>query len=151
MATNNSCDYVPTQYNTQTGGASGTLNNVSPGSSGQVLTSNGASSQPTFQSSGLIVAVTELNHASSTYVVLSTDYFLSCDTSGGVLTINFPNAPATGRVYVIKDKTGSALASNITLTTVGGSVTLDGATSYVMNANYQSVSLLFNGTVYEIF
>lgn len=151
MVTNNSCNYSPTQYNTQTGGANGTLNNVSPGTSGFVLTSNGASAQPTYQSSGLIVAVTELNHASSPYTVLSTDYFLSCDVSGGVLTINLPNAPSTGRVYIIKDKGGNALTSNITVTTVGGTVTLDGATTYVMNANYQSISVLFNGTVYEIF
>jgi len=51
MGTNNSCDYSPTQYNVQTGGANGTLNNVSPGTSGQVLTSNGASAQPSFQTS----------------------------------------------------------------------------------------------------
>jgi hypothetical protein len=49
MVTNNSCDYQPTQYNVQTGGANGTLNNVAPSTSGFVLTSNGASSQPTFQ------------------------------------------------------------------------------------------------------
>jgi hypothetical protein len=49
MVTNNSCDYQPTQYNVQTGGIQGTLNNVAPGISGTVLTSTGATSQPTFQ------------------------------------------------------------------------------------------------------
>jgi hypothetical protein len=49
MVTNNSCDYSPTQYNVQTGGAQGTLNNVVPAATGTVLTSNGPSSQPTFQ------------------------------------------------------------------------------------------------------
>jgi len=49
MATNNSSNYRPTQYNTQTGGANGTLNDIAPGTSGYVLTSNGASAQPTFQ------------------------------------------------------------------------------------------------------
>lgn len=49
MVTNNSCDYQPTQYNVQTGGTQGTLNNVAPGVLGTVLTSNGATSQPTFQ------------------------------------------------------------------------------------------------------
>jgi hypothetical protein len=49
MPTINSCDYSPVQYNTITGGANGQINNVSPGTSGQVLTSNGSSSQPTFQ------------------------------------------------------------------------------------------------------
>lgn len=49
MATNNSSDYSPTQYNVQTGGASGTLNNVAPSStSGFPLISQGSSSQPIF-------------------------------------------------------------------------------------------------------
>lgn len=49
MATNNSCDYKPTQYNIQTGGASGTLNNVAPSAtSGIPVISQGSSSQPVF-------------------------------------------------------------------------------------------------------
>jgi len=121
------------------------------GTAGWVLTANSAA-PPSWQSAGTQpFTITELNHASSTYVVLSTDYFLSCDTSGGVLQINLPNAPATGRPFVIKDKTGSAAASNITVTTVGGTVTIDGATTFVMNANYQSINLTFNGTVYEVY
>ena len=48
MVTNNSCDYSPVQYNTLTGGSNGTINNVSPGTSGQVLTSAGASALPTW-------------------------------------------------------------------------------------------------------
>jgi hypothetical protein len=37
MATINSCDYAPTQYNVQVGGASGTLANISPSTSGFVF------------------------------------------------------------------------------------------------------------------
>lgn len=49
MVTNNSCNYDPTQYNVQTGGASGALNNVAPSAtSGVPLISQGASSQPAF-------------------------------------------------------------------------------------------------------
>lgn len=49
MATNNSCDYSPTQYNVQVGGASGTLSNVAPSStSGIPLVSGGSSSNPSF-------------------------------------------------------------------------------------------------------
>lgn len=49
MVTNNSCDYQPTQYNVQTGGTSGTLNNVAPSAtSGVPVISQGASSQPVF-------------------------------------------------------------------------------------------------------
>lgn len=52
MATNNSCDYVPTQFNVQSGGASGTLSNIAPSTAGFVLTSNGGAAQPTFQAGG---------------------------------------------------------------------------------------------------
>lgn len=49
MVTNNSCDYSPTQYNVQTGGANGTLNNVAPSAtSGVPVISQGSSSQPVF-------------------------------------------------------------------------------------------------------
>lgn len=49
MVTNNSANYRPTQYNVQTGGASGTLNNVAPSAtSGVPVISQGSSSQPVF-------------------------------------------------------------------------------------------------------
>ena len=62
-----------------------------------------------------------------------------------------PNAPATGRTYIIKDKVGLAGTSNITVTTVGGAVTIDGATTFVLNTAYESVNVIFNGTSYEIY
>lgn len=88
--------------------------------------------------------------ASSPYVVLGTDYYLSVDTSVAI-TIQLPDAPTTGRTFVIKDATGNAAANNISVTTVGGVVNIDGAATYPMNVNYQSIQLLFNGTSYEIF
>ena len=49
MAQNNSCNYKPTQYNVQTGGASGALNDVAPNAtSGVPLISQGSSAQPIF-------------------------------------------------------------------------------------------------------
>jgi len=47
---NNDLDYTLSQYAILTGGANNTLNNVLPGVSGTVLTSNGVSAQPSFQS-----------------------------------------------------------------------------------------------------
>lgn len=49
MATNNAADYSPTQYNVQTGGANGTLNDVTPSATtGVPVISQGSSSQPIF-------------------------------------------------------------------------------------------------------
>jgi hypothetical protein len=85
------------------------------------------------------------------YVVAAGDDFLGVDCSGGAIQINLPNAPATGRVFIVKDSTGSAATHNITVTTVGGVVNIDGATTFVMNTNFQSVQVLFDGSTYQIF
>lgn len=88
----------------------------------------------------------------TTYVVLSTDYYISCDPSGGAITLQFPNAPTFKRLWVVKDRTGSAAVNNITLTTPGGTVTFDGLTSYIMNSNYEALNLLANSTpTYEVY
>lgn len=87
----------------------------------------------------------------SPYVVGATDEYISVDSSAGAITVQLPNAPATGRVYYIKDQKGSAATHNITITTVGGVVTIDGGTSFVMNTAYESASVIFNGTSYEVF
>jgi hypothetical protein len=83
------------------------------------------------------------------YNVLTTDYAVEVDTSSA-RTIRLPNAPTTGQVFVIKDITGSAGSNNISLTTVGGVVTIDGATTKTMNVNYASVTVFFSGTAYFI-
>ncbi len=85
------------------------------------------------------------------YVVLPTDEFLGVNTTTLAITIKLPNAPTTGRVYFVKDVTGLSPIHNITLTTVGGVVDIDGATTFVMNSSFEAVSLLFNGTEYLIF
>ena len=79
-----------------------------------------------------------------------TNYIIEVDTSSA-RTINLPNAPTTGKSYVIKDVVGSATANNITVTTPGGTVTIDGATSYSIASNYASINVYFNGTSYFIF
>lgn len=85
------------------------------------------------------------------YNVLPTDQYLGVDTSGGAITVRLPNGPATGTFYIVKDRSGTSLANPITVTTVGGVVNIDGATSYTINSAYQSINVLFNGTSYEVF
>ena len=92
------------------------------------------------------------NVSTSPYTVLSTDQYLSVDTSSIPITLNFPNAPTFKREWVIKDRTGNAAANNITITTPGGTVTFDGSTTYLINSNYGSVNLIANATpTYEVF
>lgn len=101
--------------------------------------------------SGSVTSITFVNFGMSPYTVLGTDQYLSVDTTGGVVVIDLPNAPVTGRVITIKDAVGNAAVNQITVTTVGGVVTIDGVTSYPMNVNYQSIELIFDGTKYEVF
>jgi hypothetical protein len=97
-----------------------------------------------------IVSYTGITNASTPYTVIATDYYISCNVTAGVISVLLPNAPTTGRTFVIKDKVGLAASNNITVTTVGGVVTIDGATTFVMNTAYQAVNLVFNGTSYEL-
>ncbi len=85
------------------------------------------------------------------YTVLSTDYYISCDVADAALTLKFPNAPTTNRIWIVKDLQGAASTNNISITTVGGIVTIDGAATYKIASNFGSIQLLFNGTSYEVF
>lgn len=97
-----------------------------------------------------LTPITPVTFSESPYTVLATDQFLSVDTAGGAITLNFPNSTSAGRGIIVKDATGHALANNITYTTPGGVVLFDGATSGVLNTNYQSNTFVFSGTKYEI-
>lgn len=123
-----------------------------------VLGANSGSSGIITSASGNTITITLVgdvpnykNINTSPYVVLNSDYYLSCDTTSIPITLEFPNSPAQFQYFVVKDRTGNSFTNNITLTTVGGAVLIDGSTSYVINTNYESVELLFNGTSYEIF
>lgn len=95
--------------------------------------------------------LTYISTTDATYTVLSTDQFVSVDASGGAKQVNLPNTTDTGRVVYIKDQGGDAGSNNIIVTTPGGSVTIDGSTTFVMNTAYQSIAVIFNGTNYEVF
>lgn len=99
----------------------------------------------------LNVAFSYTNVNTTPYVVTATDYYLSVDCSGGAITVQLPNAPTNFRTFVVKDRTGNAGANNITVTTVGGAVNIDGAATFVMNTNFEAIQLIFNGTTYEIY
>lgn len=112
---------------------------VTPGVNSIVISGSGT----------IVYGYTNVN--TSPYVVLVDDDYISVDSSGGAITIQLPNAATLGKTFIIKDRTGSAGTNNITVTTVGGAVNIDGATTFVMNTNYQAISIIGNSTTYEIF
>lgn len=85
------------------------------------------------------------------YIATATDYYISCDSSANTITIQLPDNPTQFREFVIKDRTGKAALNNIFVTTVSGSVKIDGTAIYSIAGNYGAIQLLFNGSSYEIF
>jgi len=85
------------------------------------------------------------------YVVISTDTYISVDCTGSAITVKLPDAATLHTLYIVKDRLGGAAAKNITITTVTGATLIDGATSFVMNTNYQAINIIGNGTSYELY
>lgn len=135
------------------GAVSPTTNNINVlGGTGITVVGNPGTSTLTISTTGITnLTYVGIAHTDSPYTVLTSDDYISCDVTSGVITAKLPNAPATGKVYIFKDKVGLAATSNITITTVGGSVDIDGATSFAMNTAYESISVIFNGSSYEVY
>jgi hypothetical protein len=81
------------------------------------------------------------------------DHYIGVDTSGGAITINLPDGTSSvnanqDQSFIIKDVSGDAGTNPITITTVGGTVTIDGATSKLINVAYGALTIKFDGTNY---
>ncbi len=134
---------IANQYTADTGTAVPVANNLNIfGDSASILTS-ASGDTVTINFTPFIRTVN-----TTPYVVVAIDFFLAVDASGGAITIHMPNTTTTGRMFVVKDYLGQANINNIIITTPGGVALFDGFTAYTMNAQYQSVNLIFDGTNY---
>lgn len=71
--------------------------------------------------------------------------FISIDTSSSrTITLPLASAVAEGRIYILKDATGTANANPFTVA-ISGSDTIDGASSLEYDSNYGSVWLIGDG------
>lgn len=135
---------------TSTGTWNGRTLQAGPGVT--ISNGDGILSNPLISATNAAVAYTNVTSGMSPYSVLNTDYYLSVDCSGGAVTLRFPNVPTAKQTWVVKDRTGSAATNNITITTPGGVVTIDGVTSYTIISNYGAINILANATpTYEIY
>ncbi len=148
-ATASSMGAVVTLTGNSGGAVSPTLGNINVVGSGSVnIVGNPGTSTLTVSVTDML-SYTSVN--TTPYVVLTTDDYISVDSSGGAITIELPNTLLIGRVFHVKDKTGSAATHNITVTTVGGAINIDGATSFIMNTNFESIAVIWGGSAYEVF
>lgn len=87
--------------------------------------------------------------AAGAVTVTTADYLVVVNKTVGAATVaNLPSSPTTGDTYVVKDGKGDAATHNITLTPAAG--TIDGSATYVMATNYESITLVYNGTEWNV-
>lgn len=116
------------------------------------VTNTGADfSSPTYTgmvtiSEGMTWGVKDIEAA--TYDLLSTDHILSAvyTATGAITSLTLPTAQCTrGREVIVKDSGGNAGTNNITIDTEG-SEKIDGADTYVINNDYDSITLFSDGS-----
>jgi hypothetical protein len=80
--------------------------------------------------------------------VLSGDYLLICDATAGAITMTLPPAALVpGRIYVFKRINSGA---NAVIVDPSGAETIDGAATYTLSAQWNSVTIMSNGTAWFI-
>ena len=83
---------------------------------------------------------------STPYTPNSEQCYLGINVVRGCSVVLSPQC--IGKVYIIKDTSGQAFTSNITVSAPG--TTIDGQPSYLLNTDYGSITLVFNGTEWSV-
>jgi hypothetical protein len=80
--------------------------------------------------------------------VVSGDYLIIADATGGAITMTLPPAAlVSGRIYVFKRINSGA---NAVIVDPSGAETIDGAATYTLSAQWNSVTIMSNGTAWFI-
>ena len=69
-------------------------------------------------------------------------------TVPGPSKVTLPASPAQGKIYIIKDGTGDAMTNNIEVD--GNGKLIDGLSKLVLAQDFVSVTLIYNGTAWNI-
>lgn len=125
------------------GGASGTGTRLANGTSGQVLTSAGGTSAPTWSLPGVFT----IGAKTGNYTIAATDQVITVDTTGGAFNLTLPTpSTVSGRMFRIKDVGGTLSTNNLTVVRAG-SETIEGvAASLILSANRGEYTLMSDGT-----
>lgn len=98
--------------------------------------------------SGQIVKQRVITEAGDVTVATSDYVVIVNKTSGEATAVNLPSTPTNGTVFIIKDGKGDSATNNITVTPSVENI--DGSANYVINVNYGSVTIVYNGTEWNI-
>ncbi len=162
-----------TSYGVLLGEGSNPINVTAAGTNGQLLlsatgadskfatlTSTGGSFVFAFGPNGLNIdtftgaaSYTILNISAGTTAITANYAYYSIDSSGGTVTLNFPNPLSSSKFWTIKDRTGYSSVYPIILTTVLGTVTFDGETAFNLNVPFGSLNVSYDTLTsrYELF
>lgn len=85
---------------------------------------------------------------SANYTLTSSDYMVGVTSVAGSKTMTLPSASSegAGKMFIVKDQSGSASASNYIRVAAPGAETLDGQGYYDIKVPYESVMVVSNGS-----
>jgi hypothetical protein len=126
------------------GNGTSAIQTLSPGSSGQVVQSNG-----TDWVSASIPVINFTSVKTSNYNAVNNEGVL-CNTSGGAFTVTLPSSPSSGNQVIILD-VGNAFGTNNLTVGRSGSTIAGLAEDLVLDITGVSVQLLYDGTTWEVY
>lgn len=118
---------------------------VAPGTSGNVLQSNGTTWTSAAAAAGGITFTTK----TTTYTAVNGDY-LFCDTSSAAFTITLPASPTINNTVYFQDAKGTFLTKPLTINRNGQTI-MSLSEDLIASANNQGFGLFYNGNDWRIY
>lgn len=123
------------------------LSKLAIGSIGQILKVSGAT-LPSWGAASATLSTTTKTTANSPYTALNTDDLIRINASGGAVTVNLPAAASNGGKQLIIKKIDSTV--NTVTIDANASELIDGALTVVIQDQWQSLTLVCDGTGWNI-
>jgi hypothetical protein len=134
-----------TSNNVILGNGTSAVQFVAPGTSGNILASNGTTwTSAPLPAGGLTYIFT------TTSVTAVDKQGVLTDTSGGAFTVTLPATPSTGAQVVVADAGGVWGTNNLTVARNGSTIG-DLAENLTCDINGASVQLVYDGTTWEVY
>ena len=132
-----------TQYYVVSGASSNTVNNIAPSTSGYVLTSNGASAQPTFQAA-VFTKMPWTDEGTNFNAAVQNGYFITATA-----TATLPPSPSQGDVisFIVDSVSGilTITANTSQFIRIGKQITLTAGT-VASNFNGDALTLVYRSS-----
>ena len=93
-------------------------------------------------------AIIESVASKSSAYTTNYDRNIVCYTTSSAFTVTLQSSPPIGMLVAIIDGSGNAATNNITI--AGNGQNINGSSTYVLNLNYASVELIYNGSQWNV-